>query len=949
MSGKARRGHSAGPPDASAPAPAPAPAPPPDAPNPTSSTSTSSADDPGTSVSTDSDASSYALITADSPHSRRAYTHPTSIGRNNNNIPSARQAPSTRSGAIDFSTHPEFDLSDDGVIAPQDSGGTQDSGGADASNEDLASLIAHMELLRTQARNIQSQLDDQHTFNQRVDKSFTTVKSELQTLRDGFSTNHSILSRTQATADEAQVGMLQCTAAISVLTSKLDAVQSTVSDLISSKPKIIPPATSPPDSPPVGTEGIASAFAAADTAISNGITDMVNELGSDLDRTISARSPPHTADTSNVRFSGVTNKWNGLEPYDSEAAYAAAQARRNTAPHTPSSEATTDRDYSTRAQDLSSTSDHRRDVKPNSFGDALSPRYNGPSSPRYRSALTRGLPPDVLAWHAGKLTGGDNVSGLDFMEAEDVELLDIPPDMAIGVAENHFDIVTNWTNPRWMQRDVRDFSGTEDGYNAPSTGGPDITGILKQIANWDKLSDLSPTGWHAFYNKLRRFSFKWKIALMPFGAINLKYQCHGHGLCTCGLGLTRYKNMGDALFLILEYLLPTSNPIITSTLETLAVSSSTANGYTLLWTLLREFIPMLDSTTPTQLPTWPESDDIFQFARLIIMYCDLSQHRGPPYTEAMKSRLFLSTVRGRYISMATQFTAMVATYCPGRDGAVHCTDPLPRHLSVLELARTFYDEAARMDTTYPATFAPPVHAHQTVLQPSLLAPSNDLHGTSLRTSSSHSAPLNDLHGVSLRSPTSSVTQDTNYHAMSHPTHIQGFVANTTRTTSPRRRSAPNPTARNSRSLNAPRYQSACEACGKYGHPANRCDMLAMALFIQRYARDRSNAEVIKALEAQWVERNKPFLPRDDRTPRTILANYCAEFEFSEDMVDTEMDWEYLFDPTAVGHHTPMTAHQPHTSHHLTYTSLTTSSAYFLTIRKSTILAHTPHTPSQSSA
>ena len=76
-------------------------------------------------------------------------------------------------------------------------------------------------------------------------------------------------------------------------------------------------------------------------------------------------------------------------------------------------------------------------------------------------------------------------------------------------------------------------------------------------------------------------------------------------------------------------------------------------------------------------------------------------------------------------------------------------------------------------------------------------------------------------------------------------------------------------------------------------------MLAMALFIQRYARDRSNADVVKALEARWVERNKPYLPRDDRTPRTILANYCAEFEFSADKVDMEMDWDYLHDPSAV--------------------------------------------------
>jgi len=281
-----------------------------------------------------------------------------------------------------------------------------------------------------------------------------------------------------------------------------------------------------------------------------------------------------------------------------------------------------------------------------------------------------------------------------------------------------------------------------------------------------------------------------------------------------------------------------TNPIISSTLDTLVSSPSTANGYTLLWTILREFIPMLDTTTPNQLPTWPESDDIFQYARLIIMYCDLAQHRGPQYTEAMKSRLFLSTVRGRYASMASQFTAMVGTYCPGRDGAVHCSGPLPKHLSVLELARTFYDEASRLDSSIPVYLTPSPHAHQTRAAPPLIE-----------------TPVPDVSQASYRSPTSTITNDTSH----RPTHIQGFVANATQANStPRRRSAPNPTTRRSRSPNKPRYEAACEACGKYGHPANRCDMLAMALFIQRYARNRSNAELMKAVEADWVERNKPF-------------------------------------------------------------------------------------------
>ena len=99
--------------------------------------------------------------------------------------------------------------------------------------------------------------------------------------------------------------------------------------------------------------------------------------------------------------------------------------------------------------------------------------------------------------------GGDVVDGIDFMEDTDVAALGITPDLACEVAEDHLDIITNWINPRWMQRDTWEFHANEIGYMAPSTGGPNVDAILKQISNWDKLSDLTPTGLHAFYNKLR--------------------------------------------------------------------------------------------------------------------------------------------------------------------------------------------------------------------------------------------------------------------------------------------------------------------------------------------------------------------------------------------------------------------------------------------------------------
>lgn len=119
---------------------------------------------------------------------------------------------------------------------------------------------------------------------------------------------------------------------------------------------------------------------------------------------------------------------------------------------------------------------------------------------------------------------------------------------------------------------------------------------------------------------------------------------------------------------------------------------------------------------------------------------------------------------------------MVGTYCPGRDGSVHFSGPLPKHLTVLELARTFYDEASHLDFSTPADFPPLIHAHQTsITHPSI------------------TTPVPDVTQASYRSPTSTITSDTTHQPiLCCPTHIQGFVANATRTTTtPQSRSAPN--------------------------------------------------------------------------------------------------------------------------------------------------------------
>ena len=507
-------------------------------------------------------------------------------------------------------------------------------------------------------------------------------------------------------------------------------------------------------------------------------------------------------------------------------------------------------------------------------GDGLSPRMGHARSPRQRAALMKDLGDDILLWHAGSKSDGDPIDGIDLMDSSDVEDLGVDPTYSAMISTEHLELLDNWSNPRWVSHDVRHYG---DGYTPSALSGPNTTDILKQISGWEKLSDLTPTGWQAFYKKLRRYSFRWKIALVPFEAITLRYECQGHCLCLCGLGLTRWRKMGDALFMVLEYLLPTTDQRVTTAIDNLANGSLTANGYELLWILMKQFIPMFDRTVPSQLPSWPDSDDLFQYARLITMYCDMSRHSGTRFTEAMKSRMFLRGVQGRYIPIANQFRALVRSYCPGKDGVIRNTAALPRDLTIMELASSIADEAAESlhTTLHPQTF-------RTQQLPSLTSTTNSQVST-LTPTTGHSNP--------------NMPQQEDHTQSARPSHLQGFSASLTRARGPRGRSAPNPTSRASRPPQQPRHLAPCEACGKFGHPASRCDMLAMAIFVNRYSRNRDNATAIREIEARWVERNKPHLPRDDRSPRTILANYCAEMDFSEEQVDFELDWDYLHDPS----------------------------------------------------
>ncbi len=687
--------------------------------------------------------------------------------------------------------------------------------------------------------------------------SITAMTSDIMTSVATLRTQTDSAWREAVTAQDA-VQQLRNTLRTSV-PSDVDASTSLPTPSRTSLPSAMD-ATSSVPTPSARDSDIPAALASTHATVLNSLDALQHDLGLGTNHRPSSNensvppSPdgPPAARPQHRWRNADTSRWTpDGTGYDSDAAYAAAHASPT---HLPTA---------VPEVRLPKTRDHLLG------DDELSPRGGLTSTPRQRRTLLKGLDPHILQWHAG-LPDGDPIDGVEFMEDSDVVALGIDPAFAPEMAEEHLDHIEHWTNPRWAAQDARHFGGSS--YTPSSIAGPPITDILKQINTWDRLSDLSPTGWQAFYKKLRRYSLKWKISLVPFEAISLKYECLGHNLCHCGLGLARWRKMGDALFLILEQLLPLTNTTIATNLATLANSPKSANGYELLWTLLKEFVPMLDRTKPTPFPSWPDASDIFQYANLVLMYCDLARHHGPPYSEAMKSRMFLTNVRGAYLGLSTQYNAIISTYCPGRDGVLRCSQPLPRHLTVLELARTLHDDM--LARAVPSSSIPPM----------------SIQAFHTSTPSGDTPPAL----ASIHSPMSSVTNPATAYTVppsTRPTHIQGFVANLTRrqplSTS---RAPPNPTNRPAPSK---RYEGTCAACGKYGHEAVRCDMLGMALFVKRYSSDRSNQESIREAEARWKERNKQFLPRDDRTPRTILANYCAELDFHEDTVDAELDWEFL--------------------------------------------------------
>jgi hypothetical protein len=83
----------------------------------------------------------------------------------------------------------------------------------------------------------------------------------------------------------------------------------------------------------------------------------------------------------------------------------------------------------------------------------------------------------------------------------------------------------------------------------------------------------------------------------------------------------------------------------------------------------------------------------------------------------------------------------------------------------------------------------------------------------------------------------------------------------------------------------------CEACKHLGHVASTCDMLAMALFVEKYIKQSLSNKDWRKIESDWIEMWKNKLVQPQRLLSQVMKAYCLDLDITSDHLDRAMDWD----------------------------------------------------------
>jgi len=91
-------------------------------------------------------------------------------------------------------------------------------------------------------------------------------------------------------------------------------------------------------------------------------------------------------------------------------------------------------------------------------------------------------------------------------------------------------------------------------------------------------------------------------------------------------------------------------------------------------------------------------------------------------------------------------------------------------------------------------------------------------------------------------------------------------------------------------MTAPIARTHYVACRRSGHVATNCDVLAIALFIEKYKRDLLD-DVKDRIETDWVAHWRLALGNPTKKPRRVMKTYLDLLDITMDDLDDQMCWD----------------------------------------------------------
>ena len=415
------------------------------------------------------------------------------------------------------------------------------------------------------------------------------------------------------------------------------------------------------------------------------------------------------------------------------------------------------------------------------------------------------------------------------------------------IIDVHTKTLENWDHPRGYYR------------------GPQLERILeKGLSAFPRLTASDMKASVEFYDAFHKTALLYLLPVMPFDCISIKMGFEA--LCPPGLGLPRYAMIARVLMELLPRLLPIRTDTQISTLVNM-VRMESGNGYDLLWRVLALSVPGFDPTIQVAIPVWAD-DDIFEFGLSFLLYFRLQAKRGIAQDDRTQSISFLNAINEpAFADAITTLMTCITNHVSGFDDGY-----LPANLCIMGLANQLHTNAR----TRAYSVVPRVRRtlgmgiaeldRQFTIQGSPRVS---------RLADDRAPPPRDGRGGRGDSRQSSARP-----------YVQGGRGGGGRSVRPARGRFTRP----DRNDGDYRPDTVCDACRRTGHVAANCDVLAIALFIEKYKKELSD-NVRDRIESDWVARWRSAIGNPTRKPRRVMKAYLDLLDITMDDLDEQMCWE----------------------------------------------------------